>query len=154
MRRALVVERLKQRADGSVHLCETEELALAQPCQGPVINQQNQPVDADVTVAVRRSSSCSSAGISGLASFGGAMIPNAMSRRDVFSGPITSERGQKSRGQRLASLNKFQGRISCPEIAVGLIEKGRHTLFGSDRDLRVRRRHDVFRGSPGYRHNG
>ena len=39
MTRDLVVEPVKQRADGRIHLCGAEELAIAQPCQYPAFSQ-------------------------------------------------------------------------------------------------------------------
>ena len=45
MARDLVVELVEQRADGRVHLCEAEELTIAQSGQDPTLNQQNRALD-------------------------------------------------------------------------------------------------------------
>ena len=45
MPRDLVVELVKQRANGSVHIPEAEELPIAQPRQNPALDQQDRPFD-------------------------------------------------------------------------------------------------------------
>jgi hypothetical protein len=54
MARVFVVEPIKQWVDGRVHLCEAEELTIAQSRQDPAFDQQDRPLDLGLVLGFVR----------------------------------------------------------------------------------------------------